>query len=144
MRERRVVEILAQRLMKEGFLNVKPRYGSERGVDLEAQFPDSRRWLYIEAKGERPGSHETAKRRVVLGEALFQIFNIYDDSAVCAIALPNTRGFRNLARGIFGPLSRLGVHVLFIGEDGEVWHLDPKKVGLPHRVPCLREELESS
>ena len=143
MRERKVKQILAQRIEDEGFMNLKVRYGSERGVDIEAQFPDSRRWLYIEVKGERPGGQETAQRRVVLGEALLQVFSIYDGSSVCAIALPNTRGFRNLAQRIFLPLSRLGLHVIFVGENGEIWHLGPATpAGLPRRVPSLRKALQ--
>lgn len=143
MRERQVKEILAQKLQAEGFMNLTVRYGNERGVDIEAQFPDSGRRLYIEVKGERPGAHETAKRRVALGEALLQIFAVYDGSSVCAIALPNTRGFRSLAQRVFTPLSRLELHALFVGEDGEIWHLGPKTpAGLPRRISSLKEVLQ--
>jgi hypothetical protein len=55
MREREVKQRLAEQLRKEGFMNLNVRYGQEHGIDIEAQFPRSRRWLYIEVKGERPG-----------------------------------------------------------------------------------------
>ena len=142
MRERKVKQILAQHLEEEGFMNLKVRYGSERGVDIEAQFPESGRWLYMEVKGTRTGA-QAATIRAVFGEALLQVFSIYDGSAVCAIALPNTRGFRGLAQRVFLPLSRLGLHVVFVGKDGEIWHLGPTApAGLPRRVSSLRKALQ--
>lgn len=124
-------------------MNIRVRYGNERGVDIEAQFPDTRRWIFIEVKGERSGSQKTAQQRAALGEALLQIFNVYDSTSVCAIALPNTRGFQKLIRNIFLPLSRLRIHVLFIGEDGEIWHAGPTTpAGLPRRISSLREALQ--
>lgn len=140
MREREVKQRLAERLRSEGFMNLKVRYSSERGIDIEAQFPDSRRWVYIEAKGKRAGGQEAATRRAVLGEALLQVFEVYDGSAVCAIALPETRGFRSLARRILLPLGRLGLNVIFVGEEG-LWHLG--KGAMPRKVSSLKEVLES-
>ncbi len=142
MRERKVKQLLAKQLEAEGFMNLKVRYGHERGVDIEAQFPESGRKLYIEVKGERTGA-QAANIRQVFGEALLQIFTAYDGSSVCAIALPNTRGFRGLARRVFTPLSRLGLHALFVSEDGEIWHLGPKTpAGLPRRISSLKEVLQ--
>ena len=142
MREREVKQQLAEQLRKEGFMNLKVRYGQEHGIDIEAQFPKSRRWLYIEAKGERPGGQEAAKRRVALGEALLQILSVYDGLAVCAIALPFTHGYQNLVRQILVPLQRLELHMIFVRED-EVWHLAPGSKGfLPQKVASLREVLE--
>jgi len=141
VREQKVKQILAEHLKMEGFMNLKVRYGHERGIDIEAQFPESGRWLYIEVKGTRTGA-QAANIRQVFGEALLQIFSIYDGSSVCAIALPNTQEFRRLARQIFMPLSRLGVHALFVGKNGEIWHLGPKTpAGLPRRVSSLKEVL---
>ena len=142
VREREVKRLLAQRLREEGFMNLKVRYGREHGIDIEAQFPETRRWLYIEVKGERPGGQATATRRAALGEALLQILSVYDGSTVCAIALPFTRGYQNLVRRILVPLHRLGLHMIFVRED-EVWHLAPGSPGfLPQRVASLREVLE--
>ena len=143
VREREVKRLLAQRLQEEGFMNLKVRYGPERGIDIEAQFPDSRRHLYIEVKGERPGGQATATRRAALGEALLQILSVYDGSAVCAIALPFTRGYQNLVRRILVPLRRLGLHMIFVRGD-EIWHLAPGSPGfLPRKAASLREVLES-
>lgn len=139
MREAEVKRRLAERLQAEGFLNLRVRYGQEPGIDIEAQFPDSRRWLYIEVKGTRSGGYDTANRRAVLGEALWQIFSVYDGSAVCAIALPNTRGFRRLIEQILTPLSRLRLHILYVGED-ELWHQAPNEP-LPCRITSLKEAL---
>jgi len=143
VREREVKERLAERLRSEGLMNLRVRYGREHGIDIEAQFPATRRWLYIEVKGERPGGQATANRRTALGEALLQIFEVYNGSAACAIALPNTRGFQNLARRILMPLGRLGLHLIFVGEE-EIWHLAPNAPGgLPRKVSSLKEVLES-
>lgn len=60
---------------------------------------------------------------MALGEALLQILSLYDGSSVCVIALPNTRGFRSLAQKVHPPLARLGIHVLFVGGDGQIRHL---------------------
>ncbi|MCS7137241.1 MAG: hypothetical protein NZ941_02600, partial [Candidatus Caldarchaeum sp.] len=139
MREAEVKRRLAEQLRAEGFLNLRVRYGQEPGIDIEAQFPDSRRWLYIEVKGTRPGGHETASRRAALGEALWQIFSVYDGMAVCAIALPDTRGFRKLVQQILTPLSQLCLHILYVGED-EMWHQAPNEL-LPRRIASLKEAL---
>jgi hypothetical protein len=137
MRERRVTEILAQRLQEERFMSLAVRYGQEQGPDLEARLPASGRRVYIEAKGEQPGGNESAKRRTALGKALLQILLRYDSISVCAIALPNTRGFHP-------PLARLGIHVLLVGEDGQIWHLGPKTpAGLPRRIASLKDTLEN-
>jgi hypothetical protein len=142
MREREVKQRLAEQLRKEGFMNLNVRYGQEHRIDIEAQFPRSRRWLYIEVKGERPGGQEAAKRRAALGEALLQILSVYDGSAVCAIALPFTRGYQNLVRQILVPLQRLELHMIFVRE-GEIWHLAPGSQGfLPQKVAALMEALE--
>ena len=144
MRERRVTEILAQRLQEERFMSLGVRYGQEQGPDLEARLPASGRRVYIEAKGEQPGGNESAKRRTALGKALLQILLRYDSISVCAIALPNTRGFRNLAQKVHPPLARLGIHVLLVGEDGQIWHLGPKTpAGLPRRIASLKDTLEN-
>lgn len=121
-------------------MNLQVRYGQEPGIDIEAQFPNSRRWLYIEVKGTRPGAHEAASRRAALGEALWQIFSVYDGSAVCAIALPNTRGFRQLVRRILTPLGILRLHILYVGER-ELWHQAPDEP-MPQPIAGLRETLE--
>ncbi|GAA6751420.1 hypothetical protein Thermus77412_19730 [Thermus antranikianii] len=144
MRERRVTEILAQKLKEEGFVNLTVRSGKEHGPDIEAKLPASGRKLYVEAKGERPGGPEGSKRRIALGEALLQILSLYDGSSVCAIALPNTRGFRNLVPKVYPPLARLGIHVLFVDEDGQIWHLGPKETlkSVPRRIDSLKEALE--
>jgi len=126
MRERRVKQILAERLLAEGFMNLRVRYGNERGIDMEAQFPESGRRLYIEVKGERPGKQEASKRRVAFAEALLQIFFVYDSFAVCAIGVPHTRSFRRLVQKLHLPLKRLGLHVLLVDRDGRIWHLDPQ------------------
>lgn len=140
MREREVKERLAERLRSEGFMNLRVRYGQERGIDIEAQFPDSRRWVYIEVKGDRPGGQEAATRRAVLGEALLQLFEVYDGSAICAIALPDSQGFRGLAQRILLPLQKMGLHVIFVGEG--FWHLGPRSGPGPRKISSLKEVLE--
>lgn len=142
MREDEVKRRLAEQLRAEGFMNLKVRYGQERGIDIEAQFPDFRRWLYIEVKGDRPGGQEAATRRAALGEALLQILEVYDGSAACAIAVPDSRGFRGLAQRLLLPLQKLGLHVIFVGEEG-LWHLGPRSGPLPQRISSLKEVLGS-
>jgi len=142
VREAEVKRRLAEQLQAEGFMNLRVRYGQEPGIDIEAQFPDSHRWLYIEVKGTRLGGHATSARRAALGEALWQIFSVYDGSAVCAIALPHTRGFRQLVDRILTPLSRLCLHILYVGEN-ELWHQAPHEP-LPRRINSLKEALSSS
>lgn len=111
-------------------------------MDIEAQLPDSRRRLFIEAKGDRPGGREAAKRRVALGEALLQILTAYDGQAVCGTALPFSEGYVNLVRNIFPGIQRLGLHVVFV-RDAEVWHLSPKAKGFfPTRPESLVGVLE--
>lgn len=142
VRERELKERLAERLRSEGFMNLRVRYGREHGIDIEAQFPATQRWLYIEVKGERPGGQATATRRATMGEALLQILSVYDGSAVCAIALPFTRGYQNLVRQLLVPLQRLGLHMIFVRE-GEIWHLAPGSPGFfPQKVASLMEVLE--
>lgn len=68
--------------------------------------------------------------------------SVYDGSAVCAIALPHTRGFRQLVDRILTPLSRLCLHILYVGEN-ELWHQAPHEP-LPRRINSLKEALSSS
>ena len=136
MREREVTRRIAERLKAEGVLNMTVRYQQEHGPDIEAELPDTRKKLYIEAKGERPGGQETAKRRVALGEALFQILSVYDLDVICVIALPYTKGYQDLVKRIMPGLRQLHLHVLFVGADG-IWHLSPKTNGFFPTKPVL-------
>jgi len=143
MREREVVKRIAERLRIEGLMNLQVRYGQEQGLDIEGVLPSSRRRLYIEAKGDRPGGQEAAKRRVALGEALYQILAVYDADVVCAIALPSNQGFQRLLRNILPGLHRLGLHVLLVG-DTDIWHLAPSAQGFfPSKPQSLIEALEA-
>lgn len=120
----------------EGVLNLKVRYGQERGPDIEAQLPDSYRLLFIEAKGE------TAAPDVDLGTALHQILTRYDGQAVCGIALPFTERYKKLVRNILPGIQRLGLHILFV-RDAEVWHLSPNAAGFfPTKPVSLVEALK--
>ncbi len=142
MREREIVQILAKRLAEEG-VSMTVRYGPVRGPDIEGQLPRSRRRFFIEAKGERPGGAETAKRRVAMGEVLLQILPVYDRDVVCAIALPNHPGYRRLVRRILPGLLRLDMHVFFVDNEG-IRHLSPNASGfLPRKVHSVSEALES-
>lgn len=142
MREREVVRRLAERLQAEGVLNLKVRYGQEHGPDIEAELPTSHRRLFIEAKGERPGGQEGAKRRVALGEALFQILSVYDTDVVCALGLPFTKGYQTLVRNVLPGLRKLGVHVLWVRDD-EIWHLSPVAQGFfPTKPESIVKVLE--
>jgi len=134
MREREVTRKVAERLKSDGILNLTVRYGSEPGPDIEGELPKTGRHLFVEAKGERPGGSEGAKRRVALGEALFQIFCSYDEEVVCAIALPRTEGYEDLLRRMLPALRRLGLHVLLV-KDAEIWHLAPNAAGLFPTIP---------
>lgn len=128
MRERQVTQTIAERLKAESVLNLTVRYRNERGPDIEGRLPASRRWLYVEAKGE-PGSKDKAlDRHMYLGTALLQILSVYDHDVVCAIALPYNEGYEALVRKILAGIGRLGVHILLVrGED--VWHLAPDAKG---------------
>lgn len=118
------------------------RYKYERGPDIEGQLPGSLKRFFIEAKGERPGKHATAKRRVAMGEVLLQILSRYDEDVACAIALPYNRGFQNLVRSIIPGLRKLGLHVLFV-KNGDVWHLDPNAGGFfPSKPESIVEVLD--
>jgi hypothetical protein len=142
MRERQVTETIAEKLKSEGLLNLRFRIGNEHGPDIEGRLPQSRRWLFIEAKGE-PGSKEKSiDRRMRLGEALLQVLTVYDHDVVCAIALPYNEGYETLVRKILAGIGRLGVHILLVrGED--VWHLAPDAKGFfPTKVKSLLAELD--
>lgn len=133
MREREVVRVIAERLRSEGISDLKVRYASQRGADIEGTLPRSRRRLLIEAKGVRSGGGE----RSALGEALLQILSLYDRDVVCAIGTPYTRKFENFLRSIIPGLAYLGIHLLLVRDD-EIWHVDPKKKGFfPERVESL-------
>jgi hypothetical protein len=142
MREREVVKRLAERLRIEGVMSLQVRYGQEQGPDIEGILPTCRRHLYIEAKGDRPGGQEAAKRRVALGEALYQTLAIYDADVVCAIALPFSPGYQRLLQKVLPGLRRLAVHVLLVADDG-IWHLAPTAPGFfPSQPISLVDALE--
>ena len=136
MREREVVRIIAERLKRDGVLNLHVRYDREHGADIEAELPTSRRSLFIEAKGDVKAPDSA------IGVALYQILARYDGQAVCGIALPFSRRYQNLVRNILPGIQRLGLHVIFV-RDAEVWHLSPNAGGfLPSKPASLVEALE--
>jgi hypothetical protein len=142
MREREVVKRIAERLRVEGVMILQVRYGQEQGPDIEGILPTCQRHLYIEAKGERPGGQESAKRRVALGEALYQTLAVYDADVVCAIALPFNAGYQRLLQKVLPGIRRLGLHVLLVRDD-EIWHLAPTAPGFfPTKPTSLIEALE--
>jgi hypothetical protein len=136
MQERQVTAAIAEKLKREGVLSLQVRYGREHGPDIEAQLPNFRRLLFIEAKGE------TKAPDLDLGTALYQILARYDGQAVCGIALPFSRKYQKLVRNILPGIQRLGLHVIFV-KDAEVWHLSPNAGGfLPSKPASLVEALE--
>lgn len=138
MREREVIQAVAERLRQDGLLNLTVRYRGEPGPDIEGLLPRSRRRLFVEAKGERARPGE----RVALGEALLQILSRYDADVVCALALPFTERFEHLVRGILPGLRHLGLHLLLVRQ-GQVWHLGPQAAGFfPERPNSLLEALD--
>ena len=142
MRERQVTETIADKLKSEGLLNLKARYSNEHGPDIEGRLPQSRRWLFIEAKGEPGSKDKSLDRRMRLGEALLQVLCVYDHDVVCAIALPYNEGYETLVRRILAGIRCLGVHILMVrGED--VWHLAPDAKGFfPTKADSLMAELD--
>jgi len=142
MREREVTKVVAARLREEGALNLKVRYGSEGGPDIECDLPGSGRRLYVEAKGFRAGGKVSQNCRTTVGEALLQIFSIYDRDVLCAMALPYSDGYTTVVRNIMPGLRVLGVHVLLV-RGTEVWHLRPDSAGFFPSVPeSIVEELD--
>ncbi len=138
MQERDVTRTLAERLRREGLLNLTVRYGSEPGPDIEGWLPRSRRRLFVEAKGERPSGNE----RAAVGEALLQILSRYDADVVCALALPYTDRFEDLVRSILPGLRQLGLHILLVRR-AQIWHLGPQAAGFfPARPDSLLEALD--
>lgn len=133
MHEREVTKAVAVRLREDGAMNLKVRYGSKPGPDIECELPGSRRRLYVEAKGARAGSESQTCREAV-AEALLQTLSIYDRDVVCAIALPYVDGFAKVVRNIMPGLRVLGVHVLLV-RGTEVWHLGPDSAGFFPSVP---------
>jgi hypothetical protein len=136
MRERHVIKLVALRLQAEGVLNLQVRYAPERGPDIEAQLPQSRRLLFLEAKGE------TKAPDVALGTALYQILTRYDGHVVCGVALPFTERYEMLVRNILPGVQRLGLHILFV-KDEQVWYLSPNAAGFfPTKPTSLVEAIE--
>ncbi|HDI11152.1 MAG TPA: hypothetical protein ENF77_02370 [Candidatus Acetothermia bacterium] len=141
MREREVKKTLSEHLRADGFKLLDVRYRSRRGIDIEALCPEAGPKVYIEVKGERSGPNPQAKRRAALGEALLQVLEVYDGFSVCAIALPDTRGFRSLVARVHPPLKALGIHVVFVDEKG-FSHLGPDSpTPLPQPISSLRHVL---
>ncbi len=124
MREREVIRTVAERLRAEGLMDLKVRYGSEPGPDIEGTLPRSRRHLFVEAKGERARTSP----RITVGEALLQILSRWDSDVVCALAVPYNKEFEEVLRTILPGLRCLELHVL-LAKDGEVWYLSPNKAG---------------
>lgn len=136
MREREVIRKVVERLKCEGILSLQVRYGREHGPDIEARLPNSRRLLFIEAKGDVKAPDSA------IGVALYQILTRYDGQAVCGIALPLTESYKKLARKILPAIQRLGLHLIFVKED-EIWHLSPNASGFfPSKPESLVEVLE--
>jgi len=136
MQERQVTAAIAERLKREGVLSLQVRYGREHGPDIEAQLPNSRRLLFIEAKGE------TKAPELDLATALYQILSRYDGQSVCGIALPFTERHKKLVRNILLGIQRLGLHVIFV-RDAELWHLSPNARGFfPTKPTSIVEALE--
>lgn len=137
MRERELVQTLAERLQRDGLSDLRVRYGSERGADIEGTLPRSCKRLFIEAKGIRARRNE----RAALGEALLQILRHYDYDVVCAIAVPYCEPFTELLRSILPGLSVLGIHILLVRPE-EIWHVPPARHFSPERVESLVESLD--
>ncbi len=139
MREREVVQQVAERLRAEGAMQLVVRYGHEPGPDVEGRLLRSLRRFFIEAKGEPNSSRKSVDRRIYLGEALLQSLSVYDADVVCALALPYTSGYERLVRQIEPGLRRLGLHVL-LARNAEVWHLAPDAGGFFPTMPQLPTE----
>ncbi|MDZ7268319.1 MAG: hypothetical protein ONB48_11365 [candidate division KSB1 bacterium] len=137
MRERELVQALANRLRQENLREVRVRPGNQRGADIEGILPRSHRRLFIEAKGVRARENE----RVAVGEALLQILRHYDYDVVCAIAVPYTPAFEKLLRSIMPGLAKLGIHVLLVRPD-EIWHVPPMRGFFPEKHESLLEKLD--
>lgn len=141
MREKEIKALIARKLKDEGFSFPQVRYGSRRGIDIETKHPDTKVPIFMEIKGERPGGSESAKSRAAVGEALFQIFSVYDGSSLCALVFPKTKRFLNLLKRVKKPLSELKIHILFVNEKG-IWHLAPDSpLPFPQKIDSLREAL---
>ena len=136
MQERLVTEAIAKRLKCEGVLSLQVRCGREHGPDRQAQLHNSRRRLFIEAKGDVKAPDSA------IGVALYQILARYDGQAVCGIALPFSRKYQKLVRNLLPGTQRLCLHVIFV-KDAEVWHLSPNAGGyFPSKPASFVEALE--
>jgi hypothetical protein len=137
VRECDVTKRVAERLKREGILSLHMRPGHEHGPDIEAQLPASRRLLFIEAKGNLKAPD------AAIGVALYQILTRYDGEAACAIALPYTKKYEQLARNMLTGIQRLGVHLILVKED-DIWHLSPHAGGFfPSKPESLMEALDA-
>jgi len=137
MHEREVTKKVAERLRVEGVLDLVVQFRNEKGPDIKAGLPGSRRWLYVEAKGERKDIVQNQTCRSALGEALVQVLSVYDKDVVCAIAVPYSEDYSAVVRTIMPGLRRLGLHVLLV-KDEETWQLAADGPGF---LPSISESV---
>ncbi len=81
---------------------------------------------------------------MAVGEALFQVLSRYGPSTVVqALAFPYHEGYESLLRRILPALRCLGIHLLLVSENRDVWHLGPQAPGFfPEKPSSLLEVLD--
>jgi Holliday junction resolvase-like predicted endonuclease len=131
--ENDVVEAVCLYLAQQGFVINERRHTTQRGIDIKATHPHSGKTLYVEAKGgtsSRCGSarygEPYTKSQIFdrTAKGVYTLLQIHGKSTSTssdfALAVPDTKWFREYLNPIKNTVQKLRLQVLLVDEDKNV------------------------
>lgn len=129
--ENDVVQAVAGYLEREGYRIVSSLSTSQRGIDIVAEHPSTKKRLLVEAKGGtsskegtanygNPFTSNQAKTHVSVAFYYAAMLQQKHEGAEVALAFPEDATHRALVEGISSALKLLGVSVFFVDSSRRV------------------------
>lgn len=123
MTEDEVKRAIKRYLLGRGFANVRARFGTAKGIDVEGVDPSSGKRLAVECKGETNAVNQwdTAWRNAA--QAMFYALRATErraNSDAIALAFPKTQDYRRRMKGLRKFCARQRITVFWVGKRGQV------------------------
>lgn len=121
--ENHVKDAVARWLKKEGFGDVTARLDTRQGFDVEGISSKAGKRLAVECKGETEARNQWDRAWRNVAYALFNAIKKTEDPQNpddVAIALPDTRNYRDRMHGLQAFCARQKIAVYWVSEDGRV------------------------